>query len=176
MQSSVASAVAEIINNEQATKILLSSESRIQQYLTEVFSGYGITAEEVLNDVAHVEKYTGTVEVRNISFYSYCGHHFAPFFGQANILYQPRKIVTGIGKLVRLVRDVHAKRLQIQEILTKDIACDIHRVLDAEFVYVETRAKHLCMCGRGPNDDTAETVVNYLSGNYDAASKYINNK
>jgi len=176
MQHSVAKAVAEIINDEQASEILLSSESRIQRYLAEVFSGYKITAEEVLNDVAHVEEYTGIVEVRDISFYSYCGHHFAPFFGQANVLYQPRKIVTGIGKLVRLVRDVHAKRLQIQEILTKDIACDIQRVLDAEFVYVETRAKHLCMCGRGPNDDTAQTVVSYLSGDYDIASKYINHK
>jgi GTP cyclohydrolase I len=105
--------------------------------------------------------------VQDISFYSYCGHHFAPFFGTAKVTYKPKKIITGLGKIVRLVREVHAKRLQIQEIMTRDSACDLLRVLDADAVSVETRAKHLCMCGRGPNDDNAETVVTY---NIDAAN------
>ena len=167
MSTSVASVLAELVDNEEATAILLSSETRIQKYLKECLSGYDIIAEDVLNDVAHVDSYSGAVEVREISFYSYCGHHFAPFFGTADVVYRPNKIITGLGKIVRLVRDVHAKRLQIQELMTKDIACDIYRVLDAEAVHVETKAKHLCMCGRGPNDDTAETVVTYTIGDID---------
>ncbi len=164
MSRNVAQALAELIDNEDATQILRESEERIQKYLSQSFSGYGLKAEDILNDVAHVEGYSGTVNVRDISFYTYCGHHFAPFLGTASVVYKPKKIITGLGKIVRLVRDVHAKRLQMQELMTKDIAQDIHRVLGAEAVFVETKARHLCMCSRGPSDDNAETVCTYSIG------------
>jgi GTP cyclohydrolase I len=102
--------------------------------------------------------------VKNINYYTFCEHHFAPFFGTADIYYQPNKIITGLGKIVRLVKDLHSKKLQIQETMTKDIADDMMRVLDCRGVYVRTRAKHLCICSRGPNDDTTETVVTYGMG------------
>ena len=165
MSKKLASILSEIIGNKEASEVLLSSEQRIEKYIKESLSGYNLSAEDVLNDIAHVSEYSGTVKVGAISFYSYCGHHFAPFFGSANVMYRPKKIITGLGKIVRLVRDVHAKRLQIQEIMTENIAKDISRVLEADAVIVETRAKHLCMCGRGPNDDNAETVVTYRIGN-----------
>lgn len=164
MTQSVAAALADLIQNDEARKVLLESECRINKYLKESLTGYELSAEDVLNDVAHVENYSGVVVVHDISFYSYCGHHFAPFFGTAYVKYKPKKIITGLGKIVRLVREVHAKRLQIQELMTRDIAQDIFRVLQADGVVVETRAKHLCMCGRGPNDDNAETVVTYSIG------------
>lgn len=143
---------------------LCDSETRIRESFDELFSGYALKAEDVLNDVLHTENYTGTVKVQSISFYTFCEHHFAPFFGTADVIYQPNKIITGLGKIVRLVREVHARRLQIQEIMTKDIALDMKRVLDAKGVFVTTRAKHLCMCSRGPSDDNAETVVNFGCG------------
>jgi GTP cyclohydrolase I len=87
-----------------------------------------------------------------------------PFFGTADVCYQPNKIITGLGKIVRLVRDVHARRLQIQEIMTRNIAEDMERVLGAKGVAVRTRAKHLCTCSRGPGDDTSWTEVNYAIG------------
>lgn len=152
------------ISNEEVRKKLHESESRIRKSYDQLFSGYGITAEHVLNDVVHVENYTGIVEVKKISFYSFCEHHFAPFFGTANVYYQPNKIITGLGKIVRLVKDVHARRLQIQEIMTKDIAQDMMRVLKCKGVYVETHAKHLCICSRGPGDDTSETTVTFGLG------------
>jgi GTP cyclohydrolase I len=118
----------------------------------------------VLNDVIRVENYSGLVCVDEINFYSFCEHHFAPFFGTAAVTYHPNRIITGLGKLVRLVRDVHARRLQIQEVMTKEIADDLMRVLDAKGAYIVTRAKHLCMCSRGPKDDTAMTTVTYGCG------------
>jgi GTP cyclohydrolase I len=84
-----------------------------------------------------------------------------------------------LGKIVRLVRDVHARRLQIQEIMSRDIAEDMMRVLQAKGVHVVTRAKHLCICGRGPGDDTAETVVSYATGSLSHLSvplSTLNNK
>jgi len=144
------------------------SRARIDRAFAEIFSGYDLRAEDVLNEVVAVESYTGHIAVGDISFYSYCGHHFAPFFGRATITYKPRRIITGLGKLVRLVRDVHAKRLQIQELMTRDIAEDVMRVLDAEGVRVVTRAKHLCMCSRGPGDDNAWAEVVYEVGSLTA--------
>ena len=152
------------VSDESVRQKLLKSEHRIRQSYEELFSGYGLKAEDVLNDVIHVEDYTGIVCVKDINFYSFCEHHFAPFFGKANVYYQPNEIITGLGKIVRLVRDVHARRLQIQEIMTKDIAEDLIRVLKCKGVFVETTAKHMCMCSRGPSDDTSETTVTFGLG------------
>lgn len=152
------------IGNDEVREKLHQSEERIRKSYDELFSGYELTAEDILNDVVHVEEYNGIVQMLNIQFYSMCEHHFAPFFGSCDIYYQPKEIITGLGKLVRLVRDVHSKRLQIQELMTHDICKDVMRVLDAKGCYVRTKAKHLCICSRGPNDDLAETVCTYAEG------------
>jgi GTP cyclohydrolase I len=82
----------------------------------------------------------------------------------AAITYESGTVTTGLGKLVRLVRDVHARRLQFRETMTKDIAEDIMRVLETKGVLVITKANIYSMCSRGPNDDTAQTVVVYGCG------------
>jgi GTP cyclohydrolase IA len=147
------------ISNAEVREKLMASKVRIAKAYGEIFSGYSLNADQVLNEVVRVEDYTGVVIVKDIQFYSMCEHHFLPFFGTALVAYQPGKIITGLGKIARLVRDVHARRLQIQELMTRDIARDMERVLGAAGVYVRTRAKHLCMCSRGPSDDGAETEV-----------------
>ncbi|MCZ2129685.1 MAG: GTP cyclohydrolase I [Bacteroidia bacterium] len=157
-------ALFSFVENETVREKLQQSEARIRKSYNELFSGYALKAEDVLNDVIHVDEYNGIVEMRNIQFYSMCEHHFAPFFGSCDIYYQPKTIITGLGKLVRLVKDVHSKRLQIQEIMTQDICKDVMRVLDAKGCYVRTQAKHLCICSRGPQDDVAETVCTYAEG------------
>ena len=157
-------ALFSFVENETVREKLQHSEHRIRKSYNELFSGYALKAEDVLNDVIHVDEYNGIVEMRNIQFYSMCEHHFAPFFGSCDIYYQPKTIITGLGKLVRLVKDVHSKRLQIQEIMTQDICKDVMRVLDAKGCYVRTQAKHLCICSRGPQDDVAETVCTYAEG------------
>jgi GTP cyclohydrolase I len=152
------------VEDESARRKLKSSEERIRKSFRELFSGYGLSAEGVLNEVVHVSGYTGFICVHDINFYSFCEHHFLPFFGTASVTYEPRRIITGLGKIIRLVRDVHGRRLQIQELMTKEIAEDIMRVLGAKGVLVETKAKHLCTCSRGPGDDTAMTTVAYGCG------------
>ena len=150
--------------SEHVIDKLVASKPRIRRAFAELFSGYGKKAEDVLNETVKVESYAGVVVMRNIHFYTFCEHHFLPFFGAADVAYQPRHVITGLGKLVRLVSDVHARRLQIQEVMTKDIAEDIMRVLDARGACVTTRAKHLCVCSRGPSDDGAWTEVTYGLG------------
>lgn len=161
---SLIKSLQEIINDDSATRTLAESESRILKYMDESFSGYKLKAEDVLNVVEKVENYTGLVVLNDIQFYTYCGHHFAPFWGEATVVYEPGNIITGLGKIVRLVKDVHAKRLQIQELMSRDIALDIERVLGAKGVFVMTKAKHLCTCSRGPKDDVSTTSVYYGVG------------
>ncbi len=151
-------------HGDQVAEEVAASSDRIRRAFAEQFAGYGLKAEDVLNETVRVEDFTGVVEVGQISFYTMCGHHFAPFFGTAEVAYEPGEIITGLGKIVRLVRDVHARRLQIQELMTRDIALDMMRVLGARGVYVKTRARHLCVCARGPSDDNAMTEVVYGAG------------
>jgi GTP cyclohydrolase IA len=151
-------------NGDLVVEKLGPSAPRISRAFGELFSGYGKRAEDVLNETVRVESYAGIVKVRNVHFYTFCEHHFLPFLGTADVAYEPKHIITGIGKLVRLVKDVHARRLQIQELMTRDIAQDLMRVLDAKGAYVATRAKHLCTCSRGPRDDDAWTEVAYGTG------------
>lgn len=151
-------------NGDVVSERLSASLPRIKKAYAELFAGYRLRAEDVLNETVRTSEYAGVVRVNSISFYTFCEHHFLPFFGQADVCYQPGEIITGLGKLVRLVRDVHAKRLQIQEVMTRDIAEDIARVLGARGVAVRTEAKHLCTCSRGPNDDNSWTEVVYGIG------------
>ncbi|MGE0371677.1 MAG: GTP cyclohydrolase I [Gammaproteobacteria bacterium] len=143
---------------------LLASRDRIDRAFAELLGGYSLKAEDVLNEVVEVKDYNGVVEVGGISFYSFCEHHFAPFFGTADVAYVPGKIITGLGKVVRLVSDVHARRLQVQELMTRDIAEDLARVIKAKAVRVVTRATHLCICSRGPKNETSWTEVRYACG------------
>jgi len=152
------------ITDEHVRSELLPSYDRISRAYDELFSGYRLSAEDVLNETLRVDSYEGVVTVDRISFYTFCQHHFLPFFGEASVSYHPGPIITGIGKIVRLVRDVHARRLQIQETMARDICDDMTRVLGAKGVRVELRARHLCMCSRGPSDDNAETAVVYATG------------
>jgi len=152
------------IENEIVKKKLLQSEDRIKRSFDELFMGYNLKADEILNDVVHVDNYSGIVAMKNIQFYSMCEHHFAPFFGSIDIYYQPNEIITGLGKLVRLAKDVHARRLQIQELMTRDICQDIMRILKPKGCFVRSTAKHLCICSRGPKDDITETVCTYCEG------------
>ena len=151
-------------NGDLIRERVLDSLPRIRSAYAELFSGYQLKAEEVLNETVRTSNYTGIVRVASISFYTFCEHHFLPFFGLADVCYQPNEVITGLGKVVRLVRDVHARRLQIQEMMTRHIAEDLERVLKTRGVAVRTQAKHLCTCSRGPSDDNSWTEVVYGLG------------
>lgn len=152
------------IQNEIVRGKLVASFDRIVRSYNELFSGYDLDPKDVLIEVVRVKEYTGMVVVSDINFYSFCEHHFAPFWGKAEVRYVPGEKITGLGKIVRLVRDVHARRLQIQETMTKDIAEDMMKHLGAKGVFVRTEAQHLCVCSRGPSDDTSKTITCYGTG------------
>jgi len=152
------------VENEIVREKLEKSEHRIRKSFNELFNGYALKAEDILNDVVQVEDFNGVVTMKGVQFYSMCEHHFAPFFGSIDIYYQPSSSITGLGKLVRLAKEVHGNRLQIQETMTKDICQDIMRVLKAKGCFVRSTAKHLCVCSRGPKDDLAHTVCTYGEG------------
>ena len=105
----------------------------------------------------------GPVTVSQIPFYSLCGHHMLPYFGDATVTYWPNRIVTGLGKIPRLV-DMLARRMVIQEQLTKDIAEQFVGQIDALAVQVSTTATHMCMASRGPRSAPASTTCTFQVG------------
>lgn len=109
------------------------------------------------------ERYDEMITVKNIPFYSHCEHHLAPFFGVAHIAYIPNGRIVGLSKLSRLL-DVFAKRLQVQERLTAQVADAIMDHLHAKGAAVSISARHLCMESRGIQKQNSETVTNVLRG------------
>lgn len=103
------------------------------------------------------------VMVRNIEIYSHCEHHMAPFFGVAHVAYIPDKKIVGLSKLARVV-DAFARRLQVQERLTNQVANIIDETLRPKGVGVMIEARHMCMCSRGVNKQQSDTVTSALRG------------
>ena len=102
---------------------------------------------------------------KDISFYSNCEHHFVPIIGKAHIAYVAKDKVIGLSKLNRIVQH-YAKRPQVQERMTMQIAEELKQVLQTEHVAVIIEAKHLCVSSRGVNDDTSATVTSYYGGKF----------
>ncbi|MFF2441972.1 GTP cyclohydrolase I FolE [Priestia megaterium] len=119
---------------------------------------------------AHLEKtfdvnHNELVLIRDIEFHSMCEHHFAPFFGVAHVGYIPDKKITGLSKIARTVEG-YAKRFQVQERLTNEIADAIEEILEPKGVMVIIEAKHMCMCGRGIKKSSASTVTSSVRGTF----------
>lgn len=139
-------------------------ESRIVRAYRELLGGYDIDTTTILTETRPVTgDHPGIVAIRDINFYSLCGHHFLPFFGTIDIYYQPGKRIIGLGKFPRLV-DAFARRFQIQEDIVTQIADEILSSGEAKGVTVFSRARHLCMCSRGPSDDTVLTETSASKG------------
>lgn len=150
-------------NNEEAISLVESRQDWITKAFKEILSGYKTNPAGVLKKVAETGSFQGFVCEAGIKFMSMCRHHFLPFFGTANIVYEPGKHIIGLGKISRLVQ-VFAKRLQFQEKLSNEIANEFMQSGGAKGVFVETRARHLCMGHRGPNDPGAVAVVTVALG------------
>lgn len=119
----------------------------------------------------HLEKafdiqHKGLILIKDIEFYSLCEHHFSPFFGVAHVGYIPKEKITGLSKVGRLVEG-YAKRFQVQERLTTQIAQSIEEVLDPEGTIVMVEAKHMCMCSRGIKKANAVTTTSSIRGIYE---------
>jgi GTP cyclohydrolase I len=127
---------------------LMRTPLRVEKALKFLTSGYSADIDTVLNDALFTVDYSEMVIVKDIDFYSLCEHHLLPFFGKCHVAYLPNRRVIGLSKIPRIV-DMFARRLQIQENLTKQIADAIQRVTNAAGVAVVIEAKHMCMMMRG---------------------------
>jgi GTP cyclohydrolase IA len=146
---------------------LIDTPKRVAKAMREATDGRDLRAEDVLGTTFPADGYDEVILLRNIPFYSMCEHHLLPFHGHAHVAYVPaqgeQKRVVGLSKLARLV-DMHARRLQLQERMTANIADDLERVLAATGVGVIVTAKHLCMCSRGVAKDGASMVTSVMRG------------
>ncbi len=144
---------------------LVETPKRCAKMYAELLSGMDSDAQEHLSkqfDVPHSE----FLLEKDIPFYSLCEHHLLPFFGKAHIAYLPNDRVVGLSKLARTV-EVYARRLQLQEQMTTQIADDIMRHLDARGVMVVIEAEHLCMTMRGVKKPGAKTITTCVRGAFE---------
>jgi len=153
----------EFIGEDPKREGLLDTPKRVMKAWKEMTAGYAQDPKKILSADFHGEGYDQMVCSPEISFYSTCEHHLLSFFGRAHVAYIPRRRVVGLSKMSRLV-ECFARRLQIQEKLTKQIADTMQDVLNPRGVGVVIRAKHLCMACRGAKQDTAEMVTCSLTG------------
>jgi GTP cyclohydrolase I len=143
---------------------LADTPRRVVKAYQDFYAGYGENPNEELARVfAEVEGYADMVVVRDITFYSHCEHHMAPFSGKAHVGYVPRDGVVGLSKLARIV-DMFSRRLQTQEALTAQIAGAIEEGLRSRGVAVMIEAEHSCMTMRGVKKHGASTVTTQFTG------------
>ncbi|MBP1840802.1 GTP cyclohydrolase I FolE [Formosa algae] len=137
--------------------------SKAMQFLTQ---GYDLDAAEILKGAMFEESYNEMVIVKNIELYSLCEHHMLPFFGKAHIAYIPNGHIVGLSKLPRIV-DVFARRLQVQERLTKQILDCINDTLKPQGVAVVIEASHMCMMMRGVQKQNSVTTTSGFRGQFE---------
>src|ERR1019366_8010321 len=141
-------------------KQILERVERALQFLT---SGYAMDVNKVVNGALFTVKYDEMVIMKDIEFFSMCEHHMLPFFGKVHVAYIPRDRVIGLSKLPRLV-DVFARRLQIQERMTQQIAQTIQELIDPVGVGVICEARHFCMMMRGVEKQHSGAVTSAMLG------------
>src|SRR2546422_6086145 len=142
---------------------LLDTPKRVEKALRFLTSGYSADVDQVLNGALFTVDYNEMVIVKDVDFYSLCEHHLLPFFGKCHVAYIPRKQVIGLSKIPRLV-DVFARRLQIQERMTNQIAETIREKIDTLGVAVVVEGTHLCMSMRGVEKQNSFAVTSAMLG------------
>jgi len=142
---------------------LIKTPHRVAKAYEYIFGGYDKNPSEVLNDALFESKSSEMVVVRDIEFYSMCEHHILPFFGRVHVAYIPDGKVVGLSKIPRLV-DIFARRLQIQEKLTEEIADAIMTTIKPRGVGVVINARHMCMEMRGVEKMHSSTTTSALRG------------
>ena len=142
---------------------LRKTPQRVAEALAFLTQGYQLDPEKVINDALFTEDYEEMIVQKDIDFFSLCEHHLLPFFGKAHVAYIPHHKLVGISKLARLV-DVYARRLQVQERLTNQIANTIMEKLDPLGVAVVIEAEHLCMRMRGVEKQNSMIITSTLLG------------
>ena len=146
---------------------LVATPKRVARMYTELFSGYKVNPERLLNGALFDVKYDEMVLVRDIEFYSMCEHHLLPFMGRVHVAYIPDGKVLGLSKIPRIV-DMFSRRLQVQERMTRQIADFIRDTLHPQGVAVVVEALHLCMMMRGVRKHNARMTTSAMHGAFRA--------
>jgi GTP cyclohydrolase I len=142
---------------------LLNTPQRFSKAIHEVCSGYLLTPQDAVGDGIFPGEGQGLVSIRDIDFFSLCEHHMLPFWGTASVAYYPNDKIIGLSKIPRLV-DVFAKRLQVQERLTDQIASSLMTLINARAVLVKVSGSHMCMMMRGVKKTGSETITESSKG------------
>jgi GTP cyclohydrolase I len=142
---------------------LLKTPKRVAKALAELTSGYRVNLDALINKALFTECYDEMVLVRDISFYSMCEHHMLPFFGRAHVAYIPNTKIIGLSKIPKIV-EVFARRLQVQERLTREVADTLNDKLKPRGVAVVMEARHMCMEMRGAESHHSPTTTSCMLG------------
>lgn len=165
-EAKVQSLVTELLNElgeDPKREGLLNTPRRVAKAYEFLTAGYNKKIEEVLNNAVFNEKYDEMVLVRDIDFYSLCEHHMLPFYGKVHVAYIPDGKIVGLSKIPRIV-DVFARRLQVQERMTQQIADTINKYLTPQGVAVVSEAYHMCMMMRGVEKQNSSCTSSAVHG------------
>jgi GTP cyclohydrolase I len=153
----------ELLGEDPEREGLAKTPLRVSMAMAWLTRGYDMKVSDVVGDAIFEEKHESMVMVRDIEVYSLCEHHMLPFFGKAHVAYLPNGRIVGLSKLPRIV-DVFARRLQVQERLTEQVATAVEEVLAPHGVGVVVEAYHLCMMMRGVEKQHSTTITSALRG------------
>ena len=160
----------ELLGEDPAREGLLRTPLRVAKSLAWLTRGYDLDVGDVVGEGVFDEGHENMILVRDIELYSLCEHHMLPFFGKAHIAYIPDGKIVGLSKLPRIV-DMFARRLQVQERLTEQIARAVEDVLKPRGVGVVIEAFHLCMMMRGVEKQNSKTITSALRGTFRSDGK-----
>lgn len=151
------------LGEDPAREGLLKTPDRVARALAFLTQGYGQTPADVVGDALFEETHESMVLVKDIELYSLCEHHMLPFFGKAHVAYIPNGRIMGLSKVARLV-EVYARRLQVQERLTEQVAQAVFETTRPHGVAVVIEAHHLCMMMRGVQKQNSMTITSAMRG------------
>jgi GTP cyclohydrolase I len=165
---SIASHVKEILTDlgeDPSREGLVRTPERAEKALRFLTSGYEMDVDQIVNGALFTSKYDEMVIVKDIEFFSMCEHHLLPFFGKMHVAYIPNSKVIGLSKIPRIV-DMFARRLQLQERLTQQVAETLNEVLEPRGVGVICEARHFCMMMRGVEKQHSGTITSAMLGGF----------
>ena len=157
--------ILELVGENPSREGLLRTPERYEKALRFLTSGYNTSLEEIVNEATFRVKVDEMVMVKDIEFFSMCEHHLLPFFGKVHVAYLPKDKVIGLSKIPRIV-NMFARRLQLQERMTQQIAEAVESAISPRGVAVLVEAQHFCMMMRGVEKQHSGTVTSNMLGNF----------